>query len=278
MILDDLKAMKEELAALAKEGEDGTEVTENDAERDEVPEDDDAGSTPEPQPAPEPAPTPKEEDVPEKPDNEAFRKMRRELAAANKRADEAEARAREHTKKEAEELEQVTTDPELEEIREERKYIKAERAFEQYENDFKKREPGYSDVAAEYSGALARAVKLQNPRMPDSQVIEETKKLILKKAAVFLNDGFDPIEELYHEAKGLGFTGESMRKKEVIKEEKEIKPDLKKVASNRARSAGMAATGGHTERQMTVASAAELSPLEWSKLSKNEKARLLAGG
>ena len=106
------------------------------------------------------------------------------------------------------------------------------------------------------------------------QIAEKTKDTILTKAAHYVRDGFNPIEELYHEAKELGCTGKSYAKEES--KEEEIKPDLKKVAENRKRSTGMTSSGGKSEGQMTKLAAAELSVAEWKRLPPSEKARLLA--
>jgi len=92
-----------------------------------------------------------------------------------------------------------------------------------------------------------------------------------------MQKGLDPIEEMYHEAKELGY---SAPPKAVEQEEKkEIKPDLDKIAANRARNAGTAAAKGTgTSGQLTGSTAATLTAKEWAALPKAEKDRILNGG
>lgn len=226
----------------------------------------------------------KEEVKEEEPDNNAYRRMRREKAAAEKKAQIAEEKqtaleqelaALKQPKEEVEDKPSAPS-PEMDEIVRDHRMVRAEREFQSLENKFKASNPEYDGVAGQYASALAQSIKIQNPRMSNNEIAEKTKETILIKAAKYLNDGFDPIEELYHEAKDLGFTGKSAKKEEP-KEEEEIKPDMKKVAANRAKSTGMAATSGESKGQITKQAASELSVDEWAKLPQAEKRRLLYG-
>ncbi len=255
-LTETIKELKEEIAGIEENPEPAPESAPDSA----------------PEPAPEPAP--KEE---EKEDASAFQRMRRETAAAKKRADDAEARLAERDKKEEPLLEsapEIELPSDIAEIVETHRLSKAEKEFTQLERKFSSKEKDYEAISSEYAGILATSIKVQNPRMSNIEVAEKTKETILRKAANFLTQGYDPIEELYHEAKELGCTGKSAVKPEP-KEEEEIKPDMKKVAENRKRSAGMAATGGESKGQITKQAAADFTNAEWAKLSKIEKQRLL---
>lgn len=243
----------------------------------------------------EPADAPAEEEKPEepkseevkeeakeeeKPDSAAFQRLRREAAAAKKRAEEAEAKliASQDKPKEREQINEEPSAPEvvpeIAEIVEDHRMKRAEREFQALEANFKANTPEYDAVAAEYAMAIAQSIRIQHPRLSPMDIAEKTKKTILIKAANFMRDGFDPIEELFHEAKDLGFTGKSAQKKE--EPEEEVKPDMKKVAANRARSTGMTAASGRSEGLMTKKAAADLTVAEWKRLPKAEKARLLS--
>lgn len=243
---------------------------------------------PEPEKPAEPTPDPAPKTEPE-PDGNAYQRIRREKAAAEKRAEAAEAElARERESKRAEvPLEELPAeapiDPELEEVKQTLRMSKAEREFQSLEQKFRAKEPEYDAISAEYAVALAQSIRLQNPRMSGNEIVEKTKETLLMKAAKYARDGFDPIEEMFHEAKDLGFTGKSLKREEPKKEEVEekevqIKPDLAKVAENRARSTNMTAGRGMEEAQVTLRTAADYSPAEWMKVSPADKRRILAGG
>lgn len=219
-----------------------------------------------------------EKEEEEKPDAAAFQRMRREKAAAEKKAQEAEAKRLEAETKLAEKKEEKEEKPEiipeLEEMFYDHRKAKAEREFQNLEAKFKQSNPDYDAVASEYTMALAQSIKIQNPRMSNMEIAEKTKETILLKAAKYLNEGYDAVEELYHEAKELGFTGKSSKQDEG-KEEKEIKPDMKKVAENRKRSTGMASSTGESKGMLTQQAASELTIAEFAKLPQEEKQRIL---
>lgn len=230
-----------------------------------------------------------EEKKEEKPDNAAFARMRREAAAAKKKAEEAEERRiaaetklaalQNPVEEEAIEARQPEVSPEIAQLLEDHRYGRAEKEFKNLESKFMASMPDYESVSAEYAMGMAQAIRIQNPRLSAQEIADKTKKEILLKAASFAKEGYDPIEELYHEAKDLGFTGKSMKreepKEEQVKEE-EVKPDMKKVAANRQRSTNMSGTHGKSTNMMTKAAAAELTVAEWQALPKDEKRRLLA--
>jgi hypothetical protein len=285
-----IKELKGEIAEQDKEDAkpedegDGAPAKEADtkpAESKEEPKKDDA--KPDEKPAEEVKAEPKEE----KPDDLAFQRLRRENAAAKKRAETAEAEAAEakaalaaRAKPDADEsaAEPPALDREIEEIKHDRRMKNAEREFMDLESKFAASTPDYHDVSKEYAIALAQSIKIQNPRMSNQDVGEETKKALLMKASQWVNKGFDPIEELYNEAKELGFKGESFKKKpEAAKEEpeKEIKPDMARLAANRKKSTGMTGSSGESKGQITKQAAADFTVAEWARLPKDEKRRLM---
>lgn len=228
----------------------------------------------------------KEEQKPSEEDERGYARLRREAAAAKKKAEEAEAKRLEAEAKLAErDKEQQTEEsaaaplnPLLEDMARSYQLSKAEREFNILETKFKKKRPDYEAVSAEYAMGLAQAIRIQNPRLTPVEVAEKTKETILIKAGNFLKDGFDPIEELYHEAKELGFAGKSFRKEEAKQEteaKEEPRPDMKKLAANRARSTGMGASNGRSEGQLTQAAALDIPIQEFAKLPIAEKRRLL---
>lgn len=221
---------------------------------------------------------PKEQAKEEKLDDGAYMKLRREALAEKRRAEQLAKELEELRKaKEPEQvIEQPTLSPELESVIQEHRMSRAEREFLMLENKVKQQNPEYNAVAAEYTAAMYQALKLQNPRKSDIELGEMTKTAILLKAAEYARAGYEnPAEEIYHEARELGFTGKSQQKQIEAQEEK-LQPDMRKVAENRKRSTGMTGANGKSEGQMTLNHAAtSLTAAEWARLPKAEKQRLL---
>lgn len=279
-----IKELKEEIEIKRKQ-EEGADNAEEEPQEDEAGKPAEESGDKEEKPAEE-IKTKVEEKPAEELDNSAYARMRREASAAKKKAEDTEARLA-SLQEELKALKAPATEevaapaemkhaPEIEALVQDHKIKRAEREFVSLEDNFKRRNPDYGHIAAEYSRAIAQSIKVQNPRMSNEDIIEKTKETILLKAAKYQGEGYDPIEELYHEAKDLGFNGESMKKKEEpVDKEEEIRPDMKKVASNRARSSGMTGSRGESKGQMTKAAAADLSVAEWQKLTVEEKRRLM---
>lgn len=286
-LLEERERLRTALAeSLQAENEEGKEQEESIVEQEEEPAVE--------EPAKEEAEAPKEEEKPEAPakeekpvaeeapDKAAFQKLRRENAAARKRMAELETQLAQKEQAPAEEViaaEAAPISPELEEIVQKHRFNRAEEEFKSMERRYAATNPEYEAVSAEYAMALAQSIRLDNPHLSPAEIAERTKEKILKKAANFLKDGFDPIEELYHTAKELGFTGKSFQRaaETEVQAKEEPKPDMKKLAQNRARSTGMGATTGRSEGMLTKEAAANMPIGEWSRLPKETKQRLLYG-
>lgn len=270
MLLDELKKMKEELAK-SEEGEKEIEIEEPEIEEVEEPEEPPVEEIKE-----EIIETPKEEKL----DDAGYARLRREAAAEKRRAELAEkelAELRQAKEPIVEAQEQIQFPPEFQTVIEDHRISRAEREFTMLESKVKQDHPEYGAVAAEYAAALYQSFKVQNPRKSDIELSEMTKKSILMKAGEYARAGYEnPVEEMYHEAKELGFTGKSFQKQESPKEEK-LQPDMKKVADNRKRSSGMAASNGRSEGLMTIAAAADLTAAEWARLPIADKRRIMYG-
>lgn len=283
MLLDEIAKMKAELAELDKEEDvEAKEVEEVKEDKEPVEEKEKAPPEEELQTKEAPIiPEKKEEPL----DNGGYARLRREAAAEKRRADELERKLAEVQKvreiPEAEVKEEIVLPPVIQSIVERHNIDSAEREFLAFESKAKQDHPEYGAVAAEYSAAMYQAIRVRNPRKSEVELNEMTKREILFKAAEFARAGYEnPVEEMYHEARELGYTGKSFQKQEKasrIKEEPKLEPDLNKVAENRKRSTGMAANNGRAEGTMSMAAAADLTAAEWAKLPKAEKQRLLHG-
>ncbi len=281
MLLDELARMKAELAEREKEGQE--EEKEEVIDEPKVEEEEKVEEVEE-KPEEEKKAEPKEDK--DELDTNGYMRLRREAAAAKRQAEQLEREVQElrNAKKEVEvdpAQEQAQISPEFQSVIEEHRLSRAEREFSMYEAQVRKDNPEYGAVASEYAQAMYQSIRLQNPRKSYIELNEMTKKAILMKAGEFARAGYEnPVEEMYHEAKELGFTGKSFQKEEAKPEPKEekLQPDLRKVAENRKRSTGMTANNGRSEGLMTMGAAADLSAAEWAKLPKAEKQRLLYGG
>lgn len=279
MLLDEIKKMKEELAQAEEK-----EVQEVETEKEEEVEAEETKEDIEKDEKTEQEPEIKEEKSEEKElDNAGYARLRREAAAEKRRAQQLETELNELRK--AKEVEETTEEaplplpPEMQSIIEDHRLDRAEREFSIFENKVKEQHPEYNAVSSEYAAAWYHAIKLQNPRKSDIELGEMTKKAIIMRAAEYARAGYEnPVEEMYHEARELGFTGKSLQREERAEsKEEKVQPDLRKVAENRKRSTGMTANNGRSEGVMTVGAAANLSASEWAKLPAAEKRRLMYG-
>lgn len=223
---------------------------------------------------PEPEPAKVEE---EKPDDSAFARLRRESAANKRRAEEAEERLAAKEKPAEVEVETPEVPPLLTNMIKDYQNGLAEREFKSFESQIS--DPNYAAVTAEYANAMSAAIKMQNPRKSTAEIAEITKQTIIGKAAEFARAGYaNPVEELFHEAKELGFTGKSMQREPEAKPEP--KPDMAKVAENRRRNAGTASANGESKQGLTRRAIADngISSAEWAKLPIEERKALMYGG
>ncbi len=199
---------------------------------------------------------PETEEIKEPKEEKGAARLRREKAAAEKRARELEEEnTRLKSEREAPQEEVSVPEPVSQEIREfmqERIQSKAEREFTTLENQVKGQYPDYEQVSKAYQSEIYKGVYAQNPRKTPEEVWELTKTAILNKAAEYHRAGFNAAEELYHDGKEMSDRFGLLQKPEPKEEVKtEPKPDMAKVASNRARSAGLAGAAGESKSNPT---------------------------
>lgn len=280
MLLDEIKRLKEEIAKEKVVEEKAEEIKEE--VKEEAPEEKEE-KKPKPE-IKEDITEVKEERKVESEDVGAAR-LRRELAAERRRAQELEKEIAESKKpKETMEIDEeeapIRLSPEVQEVVQEHRRRSAEEEFLSFESHAKKVHTDAGAVLNEYAVAMYQSLKIQNPKKSDVELNKMTKNAILMQAGEYARAGHEnPVEEMYHTAKELGYTGNSFQKAETKPEpkEEELKPDLKKVAENRKRSTGMTANNGLSEGLMTLTAATDLTAAEWAKLPKAEKQRLLYG-
>lgn len=272
-----------ELRALKEAEESGEQEVEQKEEKQPEPEKEEKAEEPKKE-----EPKVEELKAEEKPDDGAFARMRRENKAMKERLErlergEEEAKSKQKPDEDGgeEEGDRVELPAEVVSLVERDRMTRAEQEFQSLEVDFRVDNPEYDDIAAQYVQAKAYAIKVANPRITNAQLTAKTKEAILHAAGEYARQGLNPVEEMYADAKALGFKPRP-KVEEVIKEEKaetkkEIKPDMKQVADNRKRSAGMADAGGKEEGLVTKQSAADMSVAEWAKLPTEEKRRLMYG-
>lgn len=227
--------------------------------------------------AEEPTDEAKEEVKEEEPemDVSGYARLRRELAAQKKLTADAEDKALNPITEEVDQSQAQNN--EVEDMLQERRLQKASGEFSALESEFSSNVPDFEDVSIAYKTALYQSIRVQNPRKSHVELLEETRNTLLHKASNYMNKGLDPIQEMYEEAKSLGF--KALPKQEHQAQEEEIKPDLNKIAKNKSKNAGMVATqGGGAGATLTREAANELTSGEWAKLSASEKARILGGG
>lgn len=134
----------------------------------------------------------------------------------------------------------------------------------QMENVLKQQLPDYDDVKAHYVKTLAFSFKSLNRNLTDQQLVQAVDAKIYADAIKLYEEGYEnPVHALYDRIKADGYTPS----KATEKEEK-LKPDLDKVAKNKARNAGtVAAAAGTGSGEVTARFAAtEMTTAEVGKL------------
>lgn len=252
-----------------------------------------------------PAEQPKVEEPPPEKTKAEYVKERKDRAALRARVEELEARLAEATKPKAETVADPEPDPtdELEHVKWENRQLKstvkdvadwkedietktqrqqiqlgAEQEFMRFEDELVAREPEYAQARSHFIMTQANAIRLENPNITQEQLVAAVKNKALMVAARYVNAGYEnPAEAMYESIKAQGWKPQP--KTETKEEPKELKPDLDKVAANRARNAGtVGGSGRGAGGQLTRLAASGLTNQEWAKLSPEEKARLLNGG
>lgn len=272
---DEIKAMEAQLAEMVepeKEDESPSEPEKVEEEPSKEPE--------------KPAEEPKvEEKKPEEEDAKGAARLRIEAKKERERADKLAEELKElraAKEKPADASAEEEQPAEISEIILDKKYDKATDEFKNFEEEVRATNPEYDAVAAEYAAAIKWKVRLDNPKLKGEALNKATMREILNQAGTYAAKGYEnPVEAMFNEAKELGFTGASAKEADPAKETEEkakAKPDMKKVAENRAKSSGMAGSGGGDARgQLTKKYAVENFTLaDFSKLSDAEAAALLS--
>lgn len=220
----------------------------------------------------------KEEAKAEDLDASGYARLRRDKKALE---DKAERLAREleelKSAPKAEAKEEEKLPPVMREIVEDHTRIRAQEELTTFAAEAMAKHPDYAEVVAPYVKSVEASIRLLNPGKSSVEVSKLTEKHMLEMAGSYLNQGYsNPAEEIFLRAKEMGFRAQKEEKKET-EVKVEPKPDMAKLAANRARSAGTAAAGGESKGQLTKQAAADLTVQEWQNLNPEEKRRLLYG-
>lgn len=215
----------------------------------------------------------KEAEEEKEPTNADFARMRREKAAAEKRAAELEERL---AAKDTDEGEEENPDAALiQDVIQDRKRQAARDHLATFEDDFRKQVKDYDQIAGAYAQQIARSIYVNNPRLSEREIVKRTEDTLLERAADYYNKGMNPVEEIYNDALNLGI--KPQEEKEEKKEEAR-KPDLDTVAKNKKRSAGMAGTKGKGTGPVETKEALADMPLsEFAKIPAHELERIERG-
>lgn len=219
---------------------------------------------------------PKKEEAPV--NDAGWARLRREKQAAERKADTlAQENERLKSKKEEVETESPVHAPEIESLLFKHRVDTATENFAGFEDKVRQKNPEYDDIAQQYVTAIAHAILLDNPKLSGPEIMKRAKMKVLERADALISEGYEnPVEEMFAQAKELGFKARAKETEDKPTEAKEAKPSLAKVAENRKRSAGMTGAAGREDGLVSKKSAAEMSPAEWKALPREERARLMS--
>ena len=120
-------------------------------------------------------------------------------------------------------------------------------AFERYENDFKAATPDYEPVTQFGVNILANSIRTLNPHLKGAALADAVQRQILRLAGQAEAQGHNPAEYLYHQAMSWGYqpAAEGKKNEEPPKEaENKQKPSIKNISEHKKKSASSMEGGG----------------------------------
>lgn len=286
--IEELTELEREMARLEAEVN-GTEET-KETEQVEEPEEIQEEPTDEESPVEDVVEEPEEKE-PSKDDHSAWAKMRREKAEAKRREEQLAAELAEIKTRLNQPQEQKTkkaehpdpeTDPEgylaweITELKKKvaaqeqeklqaQQYSAAVQEFTNIINEYKAKTPDFDQASQFLEAEMRKAIRIQNPTLPQSQVQVAVNNQILRIASEYARQGLNPAEEFYSMAHEFGY-----KKSSPVEQPKPSpKVNLNNIDKTRQRSATGLGAGGATGKAgigidalngMTVSDFAKLTP------------------
>mgnify|MGYP003650006313 CR=1 FL=1 len=144
----------------------------------------------------------------------------------------------------------------------------AVKEFKGFEREFQKKTPDYEAAADHMRERLTDAILLTNPNATQQEVSTQVSNFILKSASVAAQDGYNPAESLYRQAKErFGFTAPVAESSAAPKKQ----TNLKKIDSNRRKSASPLQSGGATNsNHVSLESINSMSMAEFARLTPSQ--------
>lgn len=145
----------------------------------------------------------------------------------------------------------------------------AKQEFDLYEQEFKTKAPDYEEARTFLVQNIARSVKILNPAATTQELVKAVEVALLTRGRDAVVSGINPAAAIYQEATQIGWSKAEQPKKESVR-----KPDLSKIGANKAKSAGMAGSGGGASTKESVEEALSMSNAELSRLTDADFERL----
>jgi hypothetical protein len=147
-----------------------------------------------------------------------------------------------------------------------------------FENEVAAQYPDYADARSDFILTQAKAILQENPSISREDLIKEVEMKGLYLAAKLKKQGYDnPALGIYEHIKAAGWKPQP-RQTEQAEPVEERKPDLNKIAQNRARNAGMVGgSGSGGGGELTKRSVQDMTNEEWSKLPIAQKEKIMRG-
>lgn len=222
-------------------------------------------------------------------DSAAMARLRAEAAANKRRADEAERRYAESQKPKApaadpakaanpdpepdkdadpeahirwelrqakSQLQGLTEWRQQQETKTQRETMRREAVedFTNHEDVFKAQAADYEDVSRFFLSQVAAGIRIMNPNIAGPQLNEAVQNHVLRLAGQAQAQGYNPVEALYHMAKGWGYQpkaapaegegAEGGAAPAAAGKDAKQKPDFKSIANSKKKSASSLTAGG----------------------------------
>lgn len=141
-----------------------------------------------------------------------------------------------------------------------------------FEAEVARANPDYGQAKSYYATMLATSMKMLSPNMTNQQLSVAVENAMIQRAGHYMREGHEnPVDAMYQEAKAWGFQPKASEEAA----DKEIKPDLSKIAANKARNSGMAGANGRGgSAEITPKAAATMTNAEFARLKPDEKKKI----
>lgn len=152
-------------------------------------------------------------------------------------------------------------------------------AYEKYEGEFSPTVQDYQEVTTWGVNQIKNSIRVLRPDLQGPQLAEAIRFEVLRRAAEYEKQGYNPSEQFYHDCKAWGYQPAAAAPEKPAGEEKPAapekpaRPSMREVGKNQRRSGHSMTPGGKNGQAPMSRQAAlsgEMTLADWSRLSPSQ--------